>query len=29
LRDLFAREERYAVLDNSLAAVTGYVQTHL
>src|SRR5690606_2091654 len=29
LRDLFEREERYAVLDNSLDAVTGYVQTHL
>jgi len=29
MRDLFEREERYAVLDNSLQAVTDYVQTHL
>src|SRR5690606_27368661 len=29
MRDLFEREERYTVLDNSLDAVTGYVQTHL
>ena len=29
MRDLFERKERYAVLDNSLDAVTGYVQTHL
>lgn len=29
LRDLFEREERYAVVDNSIAAVTDYVKTHL
>lgn len=29
MRDLFDREERYAVLDNALSAVTGYVQSHL
>ncbi|MES3007378.1 MAG: threonine synthase [Pseudomonadota bacterium] len=29
MRDLFEREERYAVLDNALSAVTGYVQSHL
>jgi len=29
MRDLFEREERYAVLDNALSAVTGYVQAHL
>ena len=29
MRDLFDREERYAILDNALSAVTGYVQSHL
>lgn len=29
MRDLFDREERYAVLDNALSAVIGYVQSHL
>ncbi|MCB1649332.1 MAG: threonine synthase [Gammaproteobacteria bacterium] len=29
MRDLFEREERYAVLDNALGAVTDYVKTHL
>ncbi|MCB1664850.1 MAG: threonine synthase [Pseudomonadales bacterium] len=29
MRDLFEREERYAVVDNALAAVTDYVKTHL
>ncbi len=29
MRDLFDREERYVVLDNALASVTGYVQSHL
>ncbi len=29
MRDLFDREERYAILDNALSAVTGYVQLHL
>ena len=29
MRDLFEREERYAVLDNALGAVTDFVQRHL
>lgn len=29
MRDLFEREERYAVLDNAMGAITDYVKTHL
>ncbi|MDP1930250.1 MAG: threonine synthase [Gammaproteobacteria bacterium] len=29
MRDLFDREERYSVVDNTLSAVTSYVQSHL
>lgn len=29
MRDLFDREERYAVVDNALSAVTSYVKAHL